>query len=133
MIGSIPTFSSDIKDDAEQAERARAVIDRDCTTEHPGWISKVVACELVWVLGRAYRLPRARIADTLLLLLETEQLRFEAAEVVRAAAVAYRDQHVDLADFVVGRGNVDAGCRTTLTFDATAASLPFFSPVADAR
>lgn len=121
-----------VKDDPVQAEAARAAIET-CTSTSPGWVNRVVTCELVWVLERVYRLPRAKIAEALLLLLNAEQLRFEVADILPDAVVAYRDQRLDLADYLIGRTNLDRGCGTTLTFDTAAATLPFFSTVAPKR
>lgn len=57
-----------VRDDAEQAEAARALLE-GLTQRHPGFVCREVAIEVVWVLERVYRFGRAEIADVLLELL----------------------------------------------------------------
>jgi len=48
-----------VRDDAEQAEAARALLE-SLTTDRPGYVCREVAVELVWVLERAYGFSRKR-------------------------------------------------------------------------
>ena len=73
-------------DDPDQQADASALLER-LTPEEPGFIAREVSVELVWVLGHGYGLPRKRIAEILVELLETRGLLFEnAADVAHAAA-----------------------------------------------
>ena len=78
-----------VRDDAEQAEAARALL-VELSSERPGFICREVTIEVVWVLERAYRLPRDEIASLLDELIATEGLIVEAADAVTQAASAYR-------------------------------------------
>lgn len=76
------------RDDAEQAEAARALL-QSLTPERPGFICREVAIEIVWVLERSYRFPREQIGEAVLELLTSNNLVFEAADDVARAIVQY--------------------------------------------
>ena len=48
-----------VRDDAEQAEAARALLE-SLTADRPGYVCREVAVECVWVLERAYGYSRKR-------------------------------------------------------------------------
>ena len=51
-----------VKDNAEQAEAARQLLD-SLTPTQPGFICREVVIEVAWVLERSYRFPRTRISE----------------------------------------------------------------------
>ena len=108
-------------DDPEHQATALAAMHEYCTAEAPGWINRIVAVELVWVLSRAYGYSREQIAATLDRLLLTAEIAFEDRDEVRTALAAYRDGG-DFADALLGERNAADGCATTITFDRAAAS-----------
>lgn len=89
-----------VADDAEQAAAARSLIE-SLTPEHPGFISREVAVEMVWVLERAYRLAREQISDVLMELLATDSLVVEAPGDVARAASAYRQGDAGFSDLMI--------------------------------
>ena len=113
-------------DEPDQAETAEAFIRRRHAAGSPCYVNKIVLCELVWVLERTYRYPRPIVAGLLERLLNAAQFRFEDREDVRSAVRAYRDGLTDLADYLIGTTNRDAGCDRTATFDRKAARLDLF-------
>ena len=118
-----------VEDDAVQAAKAARLIETRCTEDAPGFVNRVVLCELVWVLESAYDYPRATIAATLENLLRTAELKVDAADAAWPALTAYRGGGVDFSDAFVGRLNRNAGCDGTATFDKGAARLDdFFAP-----
>ncbi len=106
-----------VRDDPEQARTARRFMESRCTEETPGWIDRIVLCELVWVLEGAYGYDRGAIAEVLEHLLRTAELEFDAVERVWQALRAYRDRGMDFADALIVFSNLDAGCEETVTFD----------------
>ena len=66
-----------IQDEPRQSRVASACIENQCSREEPGFINRVVLCELVWVLESAYGFERARIAPVLESILQTAQFRVE--------------------------------------------------------
>jgi predicted nucleic-acid-binding protein len=118
-----------VEDDAKQASKAAHLIETRCTEDSPGFINRVVLCELVWVLESAYGYPRATVAATLESLLRTAELEIDTADAAWPALAVYRNSGVDFSDAFIGRLNRNAGCDATATFDKVAARLDdFFSP-----
>ena len=118
-----------VADDGDQAERSARYIRRHCTTEDPGFINRIVLCELVWVLESAYGFGRTDIADVLDRLFDAGSLVIEDRDVARAALHLYRAGDADFADALIGRSNRVAGCEATATFDRKAARLDDFESV----
>ncbi|MHB8140885.1 MAG: PIN domain-containing protein [Vulcanimicrobiaceae bacterium] len=99
-------------DDARRQQAALAFLRANCSNERPGWVNRIVAVEIAWILER---------------LLHTAELRFENHDALRAALAAYR-QGADLADALLGEINREKTCTTTITFDRRAAGrLPTFT------
>lgn len=109
-----------VQDDAAQAAKASRFIST-LTAENPGYINRIVLCELVWVLESAYDYPRKIIAPVLEKLLMTTQFRIEDNESAREALTRYTYHKVDFADAFLGKLNAKAGCSETVTLDKDAA------------
>ena len=116
------------QDDPKQARLASALIADVCSTEEPGYINRVVICEVVWVLERAYRYDRATIADAIETILRTADLRIENEKAVWTALSSYQEGY-DFADALIGETNLMAGVDDTRTFDKQAARLSAFQLV----
>lgn len=110
------------QDDPVQAALAVKAIST-LTEEAPGWISREVMVETVWVLDRAYHLPRADIADAIDGLLSARELIVEEADRVGLAAQRWRDGGAGFADQMIALAGQGVGCRETLTFDSKAAKI----------
>ncbi|MEO5338150.1 MAG: type II toxin-antitoxin system VapC family toxin [Magnetospirillum sp. WYHS-4] len=118
-----------VQDDLVQAAAATRLVETRCTKEAPGFVNRIVLCELVWVLESAYRYPKDSIAAVLDRLLRTAELVIEDAESAWLALQAYRGLGVDFPDALIGLANRDRGCEGTATFDGRATRLAvFFSP-----
>lgn len=108
------------QDDAHQLAQARRFVARHCTAEEPGFVNRVVAVELVWVLESLYdEYSREQIATAIESLLSTATLQVEDNALVRSAIKAYR-AGADFADALIAAVNAEAGCNFTATFDAAA-------------
>jgi predicted nucleic-acid-binding protein len=114
-----------VRDDPAQSAAARRFIFQNCTPQEPGFINRIVVCELVWVLESRYRLERAQIVEALSELLEAGQLLFENEDDLRDAVAQYREGS-DLADSLLAAVNRRAGCDYTATFDRKAGRLEGF-------
>lgn len=112
-----------VQDDRAQAALATARIGA-LTEADPGFVSREVQVELVWVLERAYGLPRAEVARALEGLLEAQELVVEASDRTAIAADRYHKGGPGFADQMVALAGQGAGCTTTLTFDRKAARIP---------
>ena len=111
-----------VRDDEEQAESARALLE-SLTTERPGYACREVVVELVWVLDRAYGVSRERIAMILHELVATQGLVVEAGDDVARAAFRYGAGGPGFSDLMVLAAAERAGARPLYTFDRKAARL----------
>ncbi len=107
------------QDNPEQARKASRFLTRDCTAERPGFINRIVLCELVWVLESAYGYPREQVAMSLDMILRTKQLAVEDQPEAWLSLREYREG-ADFADAFIAAVNRRRGCDRTLTFDRRA-------------
>jgi predicted nucleic-acid-binding protein len=115
-----------VPDDPDQHERAVRFLARRLSPETPGFINRIVLCELVWVLKAVYRYPKALIVTNLSALFSAPALVLEGGDEAREALHLYCQHGADFSDCLVGLVNDHAGCRATRTFDTDAARLPHF-------
>lgn len=115
-----------VRDDEAQAQLAKGLIERRCTSESPGFISLVVLSETLWVLRSGYGYEHEAIIDLLANILATEELVVEQSELVSLALKDYRSGH-GFADSLIGWIGRAHGCETTFTFDKKAAQMPGFT------
>ena len=111
-----------VRDDPRQADAARVLIE-SLTAERPGFVCWAVAIELVWVLERAYRISRDRIAAIQEELIATDELVIEAADDVAQAASRYRASGTGFSDLMVLAAARRSGAHPVYTFDRKAARL----------
>lgn len=108
-----------MQDDPRQSPRATRVIE-SLSAEEPGFVPVVALVELVWVLSGSYGLGRAQVAQVLEGLLRSKELVVDRAELVTQALNRFGTAGADFADALIERIAADAGCTTTMTFDAGA-------------
>ena len=112
------------QDDPVQAPVATRLIESRCSADSPGWVSSTVLCELVWVLGGAYRYEREAIVSILEHMLRSADLQIEHEDIAWAALHAFRSGPADFADYVVLFGGRAAGAKPLFTFDELLAQHP---------
>lgn len=105
-----------VRDDPEQAEAARALLE-GLTSVQPGFICREVMVEVAWVLERPYGFTREQIADVLVGLSTTDSLVVEAADDVIRAAVRYRQGDAGFSDLMILSAAERAGATPLFTFD----------------
>ncbi len=115
-----------VQDDPKQAAIATRFIEGECTNEHPGFISHIVLCELVWVLESCYAQDKDTIGTVLEQLLKVAQLEIEDPQCVWLALSDYRGGSADFSDHLLARANLASGCEQTVTFDRKAGAAPGF-------
>lgn len=112
-----------VQDHPEQARLAGEIIDQ-LSDEAPGFISREVLIELVWVLERAYRLGRDQIAAALDGLLTSTELQIEESDDAGSAVELYRNDGFGFADLMIAAAARRVGATQLVTFDRKAARLP---------
>ncbi len=115
-----------VQDDQGQAQIAAAFIESECTKETPGFLNRIVMCELVWVLRGSYNYARQEIVRLLGLLLQTEEFQIEDQSSAHAALRSFAAGEGDFADGYLAETNRQAGCNKTVTLDRKAARLADF-------
>jgi predicted nucleic-acid-binding protein len=115
-----------VQDDPSQSRKATQVITKQCTRDDPGFINRVVLCELVWVLESAYGYSKDTIVPVLEKLLRTSQLKIEDVQAAWTAFRMYQKGKADFADCLLGATNRIGGCEWTVTFDQPASKLEGF-------
>lgn len=110
------------QDDPAQSAAASDVIG-GLTSEAPGFVSREVMVELVWVLERAYGFGRNQVATAIEGLLAAIELEIEAADDVGSALYRYRDDGFGFADLMIAAAARRAGAQVLVTFDRKAAHL----------
>jgi len=109
-----------MQDDAEQSPQATALVE-SLTAEAPGFVTLVSVIELGWVLTSCFGLDRTQVATALEGLIRSKEIAVERAEIVWQSVRLFRDGTADLADCLIARSAVAAGCERTMTFDRGAA------------
>lgn len=110
------------QDDAVQSPIATRAIGR-LSREQPGYVTSVVLAEITWVLSRAYKTPRDRIAVVLDGLLRSAELVVENAPAAYRALAAYQtSDSAEFADALIAETAALAGASETVTFDRNAGS-----------
>jgi predicted nucleic-acid-binding protein len=117
-----------VADDPGQVARARAWL-RAQPQDERYLINRIVLCELVWTLRRAYRFDREQIADVIDRVLKSYAVVVEDDHSVEFALYLYRTSGADFADCLLGVTNGFLGCARTATFDQRAAELDEFEPI----
>lgn len=115
-----------IQDDASQARAVERLLVRARRDRTPLFIADVVLCELVWVLARRAKQPRAAISDALERLLDTEGMVVADVGIARDALAAYRVGSGDFADYLIREQSVAAGATEVVTFDRALQGEPGF-------
>lgn len=106
-----------VRDDEAQAKIAEAEFAR----AEKVILSIVALCELVWVLGRAYRVPRARIAQGLRDLASIGNV--QAPEEALSVGISSLDAGGDFADGVIAHEGFVRGSQAFVSFDARAVRI----------
>jgi predicted nucleic-acid-binding protein len=107
-----------VRDDEAQFARASALFERAQRADEAIFVAEIVVCELVWVLERAYRVPKTRVVSTLTELVRARHIELEAADRVQRAIAAFAAGRGDFADYLIREQAHAAGCDGVATFDA---------------
>ena len=106
-----------LNDDAQQSGRAQALVDQAVSRSDKVLLPDIVLCELEWVLGSVYEVPKAEIIETLRRLLDAEEFAFLDRAAVAGALNGYEGGSADFSDYLIGASAARASAATTYTFD----------------
>ena len=112
-----------VQDDEAQGKAAADLVE-GLTEEDQGFICREVIVELVWVLERAYKMPRTQIAPAIEGLLASRDLVIEEADRVGLALSRYANGGAGFSDRMIVLAAKDAHCSSLATFDKTLSQDP---------
>ena len=118
------------QDDPLQASQANALLDNVLAHDNCGVISKIVLCELIWVLSYAYGYSRKQIAEVIQQILITQEFIIEDSENAQKSLQAYQVGKAGFADYFLAQTHYAMGAKYTVTFDKKALHGELFHAVA---
>ena len=104
------------QDIPEQAGTAESLLDQ-LTPSRPGFVSREVALEIVWVLERSYKFSRTQIVEVLTTMIGAENLVVEFDEDIARATIIYEQSGTDFSDLAILMASKRVGCEMLFTFD----------------
>lgn len=107
------------QDDAKQSKRATDLLDT-LSVQEPGYVSTVALVELIWVMQSCYQATKVEIVAIIDMLLHTEEIVVEHAEVAIMALRRFEASSADFSDCLIESAGREAGCFQTVTFDRKA-------------
>lgn len=107
-----------VEDDPDQGARAKGLVSSAVARGEALHVSRIVLCELVWVLTAAYGFGRERVARIVDSLLHARELDFADVDACLMALRRYRAGRGDLADYLILADARGQGCEAVATFDA---------------
>lgn len=110
-----------------QSDQARVLM---ASLKQPLMVAVPVIAEVVWVGRAVFRLSKATIIALISEILGSPNFVVAEHAAVQKALDAYAIHGADFSDHLIAALNRAAGCRTTLTFDKTAAKSPDFTLLA---
>lgn len=106
-----------------QLKAAERFVNAHCSSDDPGYVSRIVIAEIAWVLKDVYGYDRTQIAGAIRGILNVSQLEIDSADDVHAAVKDFEKFPAGFTDCLIARFNASAGCEYTVTFDKNAAKL----------
>lgn len=103
-------------DDPVQSKTAEQFL-ATLTKDDPGYVPLPVTLELVWVLARLYKFPKAEVIQAISHLARADELHFQHASVVHSALYKADGENIDIADIMVFMLSIENGCDNAVTFD----------------
>jgi predicted nucleic-acid-binding protein len=115
-----------IRDDEQQFEKARRLINREVGKGEPVLISLLALLETEWVLRSRYSLGKTQMLLTLSALLEASDLALEDEPSVEHAVYSWKESATNFSDCLINARNRRIGCSATATFDRNAMKVDGF-------
>lgn len=105
-----------VQDDKQQGAIATTFLE-SLDTNNTGYICREVIVELVWVLERAYKMPRPKIVSAIEGLLASRELVVEDADRIIRSLDLYLNGGAGFSDRMILMGARDTDCTALATFD----------------
>ena len=116
-----------LEDDARQSPSAVDFLRQGERLKSPAMICPVALVEFVWMMMRRKGFSKARMLDILDTFTDSERVVYSDEDLMRSCIEEWRHGEADLPDYLIAALNLQAGARTTMTFDGTASLEPGFT------
>ena len=117
------------QDDPQQCAKVDALFENQLSQENSAVISKIVLCELTWVLSHAYGYSREQIALVIQQMLITQEFVIEDSENAIKALQDYQAGKAGFADYFLAQTHLSMGAKHTVSFDKKALQNNLFQAV----
>lgn len=121
------------QDDPKQSSKANDLIENTLSAANQGVISKIVLCELSWVLSHSYKYSREQVASVIQQVLITQEFVVEDSGNAFKALQEYQVGKADFADFFRAQTHMAMGAKFTVSFDKKALKSDLFRNVQEHR
>jgi len=116
-----------IRDDEKQFTLVNNLFRKAEDEKDSIFISDIVLVEFVWVLKRAYSIPKVKIIDTLNTIGSNNIFTFQNKFRFKKALKEFRGNSGDFADYLIGQTGHENRAITTYTFDKKMRNSDFFT------
>jgi predicted nucleic-acid-binding protein len=106
-----------LNDIPQQADAVEEILEKAAEGKLELWANPMVIAEIVWTCESYYELPRDKIRDKVLMILNTPGLAVEDEDLVAEAAILYAEKGVDFIDAYNACWMRDRGIPDIYTFD----------------
>lgn len=104
-------------DDASKAEACRKLFKKAIENQEALCTTPLVIAEIVWVLEKSYHYPRAKVAESILQILSTDNLQVEGKEVLMESLGLYQLKKIDFIDAFNAVTMLEKGIKTIYSYD----------------
>ncbi len=116
-----------VDDDAAQFERVTGLVEACAARNEPILLTPIVLAEVEWVLESRYRVPRRKVRESLVALLDQPPFFCADRAPLLEALADPRSARYELADLLIGVHAASAGASSTYTFDRALRRNPRFT------
>lgn len=113
-----------LRDDEEQAQRARELVELHSQSDASLFVSDVVLAEFAWVLRSRYALPGEAIGRVLRAMLDNATLAWQSRTAALQALRLFEQGGVDFPDCLIVALAQSHNCEAVATFDEGMRVLP---------
>ena len=116
-----------LEDDRTQSPSAITFLRDPERFSSPAVICPVALVEFVWTMGRKQGFTKERLLEILDAFTDSERVVYSDERLIRSCIEQWRVGEADFPDYLIAALNLQAGARTTVTFDQIAAEEPGFA------
>ena len=104
-------------DDPAKAAACRKLFEKSLQHNEPLRTTPLVIAEIIWVLEKTYKYPRAKVADAVLTILATDNIQIEGKGLLMESVGLYKIKNIDFIDAFNAITMLEQGIRTIYSYD----------------